>query len=163
VLMPKIVVTGLVAAVAVVGVAANDGNVASAQTGKGLRAFGLKVYWSLLDETQKDEAKEIISDHRAETAADRLRAASRLLRYRADVAEVLTKEQREKLVRLRRVVTRLPEAKKRALLEKLLRRTDRNLLADRLESLDGAGPEARDCAVSQGNACWAIQCCYGHC
>ena len=141
--MRKLMITGLVAVVAFVGIAATGQKVAEARTKHGLKALGFKVYWTLLTAEQKEQAKEIIADHLADTQADRLRAAARLIEYRADVADVLTKEQREQLARLKKVIRRLPENKRKALLVRFLNRTDRALLATRVESLDGATPEQR--------------------
>ena len=109
----------------------------------GLKALGMKVYWSLLDAGQKEEAKTIIADHLAETGPDRLRAASRLIRYWADVTEVMTKEQRLKAVRFREVVKKLPKERRIALLNRLLDRTDRAALAGLIEQSSSAAPEDR--------------------
>ncbi len=138
--MRRFMFVGLVATAALVGIAATSGE---AQAKSKLKNLGFKVYWSLLTAEQKIEAKEIIADHLAATAPDRLRLAARVVRYKGDVAEVLTKEQRRKIGRFKAVVKRLPEARRKALLVKFLDRTDRALLAERIESLGTATPEKR--------------------
>jgi len=139
----KLIITGLVAAVAVVGLAATSGKVAEARTKQSLKALGFKAYWSLLTAEQKEQAKEIIADHLSDTRTDRLRFASRLLEYKADVADVLTKAQRGETRAAQAGGRRLPEHRRKALLVKFLNLTDRALLAARVESLDGATPEQR--------------------
>lgn len=109
----------------------------------GLRAIGLKAYWSVLREDQKDEAKEILADFLAATAADRSFATARLLDFRADVLALLGPEQIREAGRLRRAVAGLPRERRIELLDRLLDRTDRSGLADRVERLAGASPEQR--------------------
>jgi hypothetical protein len=133
-------IVGLVATAGLLGIAATGGEAHAASK---LKNLGFKVYWSLLTAEQKEEAKEIIADHLADTATDRLKFAARVLEYKADVADVLTKEQRIALGKYKAVAKRLPERKRKALLVKFLDRLDRALLAERLESLDGATPEDR--------------------
>lgn len=125
------------------GTAAATGRFDDARGKAGLKALGFKVYWSLLDDGQKAEAKEIVADHLAATGPDRLAAAARLLRYRADVAALLTKEQRAKALKIAFTVKKLPKERRIALLDRLLDKTDRAALANRLEGLIDASPEAR--------------------
>ena len=108
---------------------------------KGLKALGLKFYWSLLDEGQKEQAKEIAADFLADTASDRLAAMSRLLRYKSDVAALLTKEQRKTAGKIKAIVKKLPEEKRKALFEEILNGTDRQALAERIERHASATPE----------------------
>jgi Spy/CpxP family protein refolding chaperone len=138
-----IVTVALVAVVALAGTTAAVGaeKYGQAKRAGGLKALGFKVYWSLLDSEQKDQAKEIISDFLAETASDRLSALSRLIKYKADVADVLTKEQRRKAGKIRWAVRQLPEEKRKALIDEVLDGTDRQALADRVERHASASPE----------------------
>ncbi|MHC4472846.1 MAG: hypothetical protein ACYTDY_00700 [Planctomycetota bacterium] len=143
--MSKRKITALVA-VAVVALAGTTAAVAAEKYGQarqagGLKALGFKVYWSMLDEGQKEQAKTIISDFLAETAPDRLAAFGRLVRFKADVAEVLTVEQRKKAGKIRSAVKKLPEERRKALVDEILDGTDRQALADRVERHASASPE----------------------
>ena len=108
-----------------------------------LKHLGLKAYWSVLHEDQKESAKAILADHLATVAPDRMATAARLLTYRANVAAALTKEQRIQAADLLKKVGELPAKEKWVLVDRRLGTTDRAALADRVEALEAAGPEAR--------------------
>jgi hypothetical protein len=109
----------------------------------GLEEIGQKVYWSLLTDGQKAEAKAIAADYLADVAPDRLGAAARLMRLKADVAGVLTKEQRIEAGKLGWIAKNLPKEKRREHFAELLASTDREALAGRVEKLQAATPEER--------------------
>ena len=93
----KIKLIGAVLACVLVGTAAIGAErAANRRFEGGLKALGFKAYWSLLDEDQQGEAKAIIKDHVARTAPDRMEALSIMVRFRGEVARVLTVEQRLK-------------------------------------------------------------------
>jgi hypothetical protein len=110
---------------------------------RGAKHLGLRACWSLLTAEQKAEAKEILAEHLAATAPDRLVALARVVKFKAEVAAVLTPEQRVQAGKLGWAVRRLPRERKVALLDELLDGTDRTALADRVESLDAAAPADR--------------------
>jgi len=116
---------------------------AASRRARGLKALGLKVYWSLLREDQKADAKAVLADFLTDTAPDRLSAAARLLRFKADVAAVLTPEQRREAARMKRASQGLAGDERRAVLDRLLEGTDREALAARVERLAGAAPQAK--------------------
>jgi hypothetical protein len=132
---------GLIGAVLLAGMATL--NRAEAGTKKSLKKLGFRAYWSLLDAGQRQEARKLVVENLIGTAADRLRCAARILEYRADVAEVLTPDQRRKIGKLRHVVRHLPEFRKRRLPSRFLGETDRELLAERIGKMAAAGPEER--------------------
>ena len=105
-------------------VATGQERLAETRRSHGLKALGFKVYWSLLDDGQKGEAKEIISDFLAETAPDRLAVLSRVMRHKADVAALLTKEQRVQAGKIGAMVRKLPKEKRHELVDRLLEGTD---------------------------------------
>jgi hypothetical protein len=108
-----------------------------------LKKLGLKFYWSLLDADQQEQAKELLAVHLTETAADRTGAAARVLRFRAEVLEVLNHEQIRKAARIKKVMGALPKEKRAAVFDRLLDTTDRALFTERVERLAAAGPEER--------------------
>jgi len=133
----KTVIAAALAGIVLAGTALAADRAAEARFRGGLKALGFQA---ILDETQKEEAREILSDHLAATAPDRLSALSRLIRFRADVAAVLTEEQRRKAGKLRTIARKLPEAKRRRMADRLLDLTDRAALADLAERHEAAGP-----------------------
>jgi hypothetical protein len=106
-----------------------------------LEKLGIKAYWSLLDEGQREQAKALAERYLADTAPDRLAVEARVAKYRADVAALLTPEQRREAVRILAAVKRMAPERRRALLEGLLDRTDRTALAGRVERIASAGPQ----------------------
>ncbi len=104
--------------------------------------LGMKAYWSLLDEGQRAEAKAIAERYLADTAPDRLAVEARVAKYRADVAALLSPEQRREAVRILAAVKRMAPGSRRALLDRLLDRTDRAALAGKVERIaSAAAPE----------------------
>ena len=115
----------------------------AAREARGLRALGLQAYWSLLREDQKPAARAILGEHLAATAPDRLAAAARLLRFKADVAALLTTEQRKAAARLAQQVRGMSQEDRRDGFDGLLDQTDREALARRAEARVTATPEER--------------------
>jgi hypothetical protein len=131
-----LVVAGVLLAGTAVAVAAPRGF-------RGLDEIGQKAYWSLLSEGQREQAKELALDYVAATAPDRLAAASRWFRLQADVATVLTQDQRREAAKLRWIGKNLPADKRREVFSSILDGTDREALAKRVERLEAASPEER--------------------
>lgn len=109
----------------------------------GARETGMRAYWSLLDDAQKAQAKEIAADYLAETAPDLYGLAARVLRLRGDVAAVLTVEQRREAVRLHAERRGWTQTERGARLERLLATMDRDAVARDVERLESAPPEER--------------------
>ena len=137
-LVPMVVV---ITAVLMSGAAAEAGREAGNRGS--LKKLGFKFYWSLLDADQQMQAKEIIADHLAGTAADRAAAAARVARYRADLVGLLTHVQIRKAARIKRVMKALPRQKRLAVFDRLLDKTDRAGFTDRVSRIVDAGPEDR--------------------
>jgi hypothetical protein len=135
--------SALAVVLALAGTTVAVGETRAARAHCGLRAAGLKAYWSVLRQDQKEPAKQLLVDHLAATAPDRMAAAARIMQYRADVAGTLTGDQRREAAAVLRAVGKLPEARRRALLDGILDGMDRASLADRVASLEGAAPEGK--------------------
>jgi hypothetical protein len=105
-----------------------------------LRKLGLKAYWSVLDGEQKVEAKKIGEKFLLETAPDRLAVKARMLKFRADVTALLTVEQRREAVSVFGALKKLDREGKKEIFAKLLDRTDRAALADRVDRISGVSP-----------------------
>lgn len=116
---------------------------ASARRAHGLKAMGLKIYWSVLRQDQQAEAKAVIEDFLVETAPERLQVVAAWTSFRASVAGVLTPEQRRKAWALKRADRALTDVERRARVEALLETTDRGALADRVSRMPGATLEER--------------------
>lgn len=110
---------------------------------RGAEDLGLKAYWSVLNDTQKEQAKGIAADYLAETAPDRLATGARIMRFRADVATVLTVEQRKQVAANWWAGRGRTPEEKGARLEHLLASMDRGAVADRVERMETATPEQR--------------------
>jgi hypothetical protein len=110
---------------------------------QGLRAAGLRVYWSLLRDDQREPAREILGDFLVGTQPDRLQASARLVRLKADVAGILTESQRRMAWTARKRFRALAADARRALVDRMLSQTDRAVLASRVERMQAAAPEAR--------------------
>ncbi len=109
----------------------------------GIEALERRYYWSLLKADQKKEVEKALGDFLAETSPDRDLAASRLLRWRADAAAILSVDQRKQAGKSGWWLKHLTDPERREALDRLLDGTDREALARRLERLDGAAPEDR--------------------
>ncbi|MCU0725806.1 MAG: hypothetical protein MUE73_08470 [Planctomycetes bacterium] len=107
---------------------------------KTLRKLGLKAYWSVLDDDQKTEAKKIGEKFLLETAADRLAVEARVMKFRADVTALLSVEQRRTAAKVFATLKKLDGERKKELFSKLLDRTDRAVLSERVDRISGASP-----------------------
>ncbi len=115
----------------------------NAKSRDSLKKLGFKFYWSLLDADQQMQAKEIIADHLAKTTADRLAAAALVVKFRADVAALLTLEQIKQAGKIRKVMKTMPRGKRAVVFDRLLGTTDRVAFTDRVSRIVDAGPEDR--------------------
>lgn len=110
---------------------------------QGWKALGLRAYWSLLSEEQQEQAKTLLIDHLAQTAPDRLSAAARLMRFKADVVTVLTPEQRVVAGRIHWLSKHRTREERLAAFDQLLEGTDRDALAALVERHVAAAPDAK--------------------
>ncbi len=140
-LMKVVLITVVITAVLMSGAVADAGQDARSQGS--LKKLGFKFYWSLLDADQQMQAKEIIADHLAKTTADRLAAAALVVKFKADVAALLTLEQIKQAGKIRKVMKTMPRGKRAVVFNRLLGTTDRAAFTDRVARIVDAGPEDR--------------------